>query len=92
MSDPTAEPDAELRHWLTINVPRDVDYARRILECLEMGLAADAPDDVLEQRRKEWVGIKARRELGLSDDASTELLRQRAEERHHMLRRSTMDM
>ncbi len=65
---------------------------RRILECLEMGLAADAPDDVFEHRLKEWVGIKARRDLGLPDDASTELLRERAEERHHRMRRSTMDM
>lgn len=74
------------RARLREDVTADPVYARRILECFGLGVAASASDEEMSTAR----GIKLRRELGLQDDADDatvkETRRRRAEEEARYLR------
>ena len=83
-------PAQEAAERMRADVSAHPAYARRILECLDLGIDPAANDAQMESARQ----LRTRRELGLPEDASTEQVverrRQLAEEEYRWLRNRDM--
>jgi hypothetical protein len=81
-----AQADEALKKRLQGDVALNPEYARHVLECVELGLPFDPTAEQLDVKRKARARVLRCRHFGLPDDADSEALRRKEEEEYRWLR------
>lgn len=80
-----AQAEEAMKLRLQSDISLNPEYARHVLECVDLGLPFDATAEQLEAARKARARILRCRHFGLPDDADVESLRQKEEEEYRWL-------
>jgi len=86
-NDPALNEASEaVRDRLREDIAADPEYARHVLECVDLKLPFNPTAEQLEAARKARARVLRCRHFGLPDDADVETLRQKEEEEYRWWR------